>query len=172
MGDIDWEKIKQAAEAVLEENFITEPPVPVVELAKNYGYEVLESDLPLDVAGFVDPKKHIIYINATDSDTRKAFTIAHELGHIKMHGKELEKNPDIGILYRKPLGQRDSDTKESAANYFAACLLVPEKMLNETFKRYGKLADNSRILGNLFGVSQEVIGYRQHDLNLRNGSET
>lgn len=172
MGDIDWKKVKQTAEEVLDENFITEPPVPVIELVKNYGYEVQEADLPSDVAGFVDPDKHIIYINTTDSDTRKAFTIAHELGHIKMHSKELEKNPDIGILYRRPLGEKDSNEKESAANYFAACLLVPEKMLKETLKRYGKLADNPKILGDLFGVSQEVIGYRQHDLNLRDGSET
>lgn len=170
MNNIDKEKIKQIANEVLAENYISQPPVPVVELAKNYGYEVKEIDLPPNIAGFVDPKNHTIFLNILDSDTRKAFTIAHEIGHIKMHSEDLEKNPDIGILYRRPLGEKNSEPKESAANYFAACLLVPLEMLEKVKEKYGNLINNNlELLSALFGVSPEVIGYRLQDL--KNGSK-
>lgn len=159
---------RKAANTVLKENFITKPPVPVVQLAKNYGYQVKGVDLSSDVAGFVDPQKNIIYVNDSDSDTRKAFTIAHELGHIKLHANLLEKNPNLGIFYRQPLGKKNDNDEEQEANHFAACLLVPQPMLEKTINRYQTIVNNdgNGILGSLFGVSPEVIGFRLHDLGI------
>ncbi len=160
----DFIKAKNTALSVLAENYISEPPIKVVELVKNYGFDVMETDLPNDIAGFVDPQKKVIYLNISDTPSRKAFTVAHELGHIKLHLKDLNDNPDLGILYRKPLGKKDEDPKEQEANCFAANLLVPEQMLKATIKKYGDLASVEN-LAILFGVSQEVIRYRLHDLN-------
>lgn len=166
----DFPKAKKTAEEVLKENFITKPPIPVEELVKNYGYQIIEIKLAPNIAGFVDTKGHIIYINNSDSETRKAFTIAHELGHIKLHSEELEKNPDMGILYRRPLGKKDDDQKEQEANYFAASLLVPESMCKEILEKYKDvITEENKIefLSTLFGVSQEVVGYRLHDFNFK-----
>ncbi len=166
----DFEKAKQSAEEVLKENFVTRPPVHVIELVKNYGYKVLEIELSPDIAGFVNPSERVIYVNISDSDTRKAFTVAHELGHIRLHASELTKNPDIGILYRKPLGKKDDNEKEQEANCFAASLLVPESMYMEILEQYKDVLneDNKKeLLSTLFGVSQEVIGYRLHDFNFK-----
>lgn len=164
----DFNRVKNIADEVLKENYINKPPVPVFELAKNYGYEVVEVELPPNIAGLVDIKKHIIFINKSDSDTRKAFTVAHELGHIKLHAPELEKNPDLGILYRRPLGEKDSDSKEQEANFFAASLLVPESMYDEIIKKYKDALPENKIdlLSTLFGVSQEVMEYRLNHFNL------
>lgn len=171
---VDFLTAKIKAEEVLAENYITKPPVPVVELVKNYGYDIQEVKLPPDVAGFLDPKNHIIYINISDSDTRKAFTIAHELGHIKLHASSLEHNPDIGILYRRPLGRKDDNPEEQEANSFAACLLVPESMLQEIKNQYKDITqgEDIELLSSLFGVSPEVMGYRLHDTDLeqKNGA--
>lgn len=167
----NFKKAKDAAEEVLRENFITKPPVPVVELSKNYGYEVIEVDLDPDIAGFVNIKDHVIFVNNSDSDTRIAFTIAHELGHIKLHTSELEKNPDIGILYRRPLGKKDDDEKEQEANCFAASLLVPQLMYEAIIEQYKSVLTNENkfeIFGKLFGVSQDVIKYRLNDFSIGN----
>ena len=165
----DFNKAVNSAEEVLKENFISKPPVPIVELVKNYGYKVSEIELDPDIAGFVNAKEHVIYVNISDSATRKAFTIAHELGHIILHSTELEADPDIGILYRRPLGQKNEDEKEQEANCFAANLLVPKSMLEGVLNEYKDIIpeDNgTNLLSTIFGVSQEVIGFRRHDLKL------
>jgi Zn-dependent peptidase ImmA (M78 family) len=163
----NYTKAKSSAEEVLKENYITHPPVPVMELVKNYGYKVVEVELDNDIAGFVNPASHVIYINIQDSPTRKAFTVAHELGHIKLHAAELESNPELGILYRRPLGKKDTDEKEQEANCFAANLLVPQEMLEEITAKYKDVLpeDNGvSLLSAIFGVSRDVIGFRKHDL--------
>lgn len=159
----DFKKAKQEAKKVLDENYVTEPPVDVVEIAKNYGYSVVEAELPKNVAGFVDPKGDVIYVNLFDSDQRKTFTVAHELGHIILHTQDLEENPDLGILFRRPLGGADPDPKEQEANCFAANLLVPQNLLEDKSRRYSGLV-NSKVLAALFGVSKEVIEYRLKDI--------
>ena len=167
----DYSRSKSAAEEVLRENFITKPPIPVTELVKNYGYGVAEMELPSDVAGFVNLEKKVIFVNVSDSENRKAFTIAHELGHIKLHAEELQKNPDIGILYRHPLGRKNSDEKEQEANCFAASLLVPRSMFDQISERYKDvLTKENKIdfMSQIFGVSPEVIGYRMRDFSFEN----
>lgn len=162
-------KAKTIAEEVLKENFIVKPPVPVVDLAKNYGYEVMEVKLPPDIAGLVDIKNRIIFINDLDSASRKAFTVAHELGHIQLHAAELERNPDLGILYRRPLGKKDTDEKEQEANCFAASLLIPQNMYEEISRRYKDVLtkeNEAELLSGIFGVSPEAMRYRLHDFNL------
>jgi Zn-dependent peptidase ImmA (M78 family) len=163
----DFDKAKTTADEVLTENYITQPPVPINTIVKNYGFEVVEVELPPNVAGLVDISSHRIFINKGDSDTRKAFTVAHELGHIKLHSDELTKNPNIGILYRRPLGHKDDDAKEQEANFFAASLLVPQSMYDEVLKQYKNVLPENRIelLSSLFGVSQEVMGYRLNHFN-------
>lgn len=162
-------KAKTRAEEVLKENFIIKPPVPIIELVKNYGYDVIEIKLPPNIAGFVNIKDRVIFVNNSDSETRKAFTIAHELGHIQLHGSDLEKNPELGILYRRPLGRKDTDEKEQEANCFAASLLVPQSMYKEMSRQYKDVfTEENRVelLSRLFSVSQEVMEYRLHDFIL------
>ena len=167
----NFKKAKDQAEEILRENYITNPPVPIVELAKNYGYDVVEIDLDPNIAGFVNMEDRVIFVNNTDSETRKAFTIAHELGHIKLHTSELEKNPDIGILYRRPLGKKDDDEREQEANCFATSLLVPQSMYEKSVEQYKSILTEENkveLLSRLFGVSSDVIKYRLHDFSLEN----
>ena len=153
------------ADQVLAENLVTEPPVKVTEIARNYGLLVQEVDLGSfgsRVAGFIDPKQKIIYVNKEDKPQRQAFTVAHELAHWLMHESTLHSHPDkYAVLYRMPLGAPTEDLVEREANAFAAKLLVPKGML----EKYKDNADISTI-ASIFGVSDELIGYRlKHEFN-------
>jgi hypothetical protein len=85
------------------------------------------------VAGMVDVGRCIIKIAGDLSYEVQRFTGAHELGHIVLHpGMSLHRDrPLIGET--APL-----DKREREANYFAACLLAPERLVRQAFKqRFG-----------------------------------
>lgn len=153
------------ADQVLTDNFVLEPPVKVTDIARNYGLLVEEVDLGSfgdRIAGFIDPKQKIIYVNKKDRPYRQAFTVAHELAHWLMHNDKLHSQPDTyAVLYRAPLGAPQEDIIEKEANAFAARLLVPKGML-ETYKE----TINISTIASIFGVSDELIGYRlKHEFN-------
>lgn len=151
----DLAKAVQMAEKVIADNYISRPPVRVFELAKNYGLMVKESTaLNSTISGFIYIETNVIVINASEPVTRQAFTVAHELGHWLLHHPQLENNPDLGIMYRSPLGGQ-VDPTEQEANTFAANLLVPKMLLSE----YQGLEDGR--VANIFAVSEEVIRYRK-----------
>lgn len=162
----DYEKAKAQAEQVLQDNFIVSAPINIRDIVSNYGLQVEERDFGNElnqVAGFIDPKSRTIYLNKNDSDKRKNFTIAHELGHWILHRDKLEMEPEkYAILYRIPLGQLSKDLVESEANCFAANLLVPKIYLEEFTK---KGVTDQYQLADAFNVSAEVIGFRSKDVS-------
>lgn len=149
------------ANKLIENNFLDNVlPVDVLMIAENCGLSIVEADLndidDQEIAGFINATKRIIYVNRDDSENRKVFTIAHELGHWILHKKELENDPrKYAILYRKPIGATNNDPIEKQANCFAGNLLVPKKMLLK-YKEY-----DNKTLSLLFGVSVDVIGFRR-----------
>jgi Zn-dependent peptidase ImmA (M78 family) len=154
----NFQKAKEAARRILEENFITQPPIPVEELVQYEGLGLILSRFDDgEIAGVINLETKYLLVNSNDSSTRQRFTIAHELGHWILHRELMQANKDIAVLYRKPLGGADSDPLEQEANFFAANLLVPEEMLKEALKE--DLGDDS--LANRFNVSRSVIGYRR-----------
>src|SRR5690606_8372729 len=107
------------------------------------------------VAGFIDPMQKIIYVNEKDKAPRQAFTVAHELAHWMLHQDKLHSEPDkYAVLYRTPLGKTE-DEVEKEANALAGRLLVPRKLLDK-YKNNSNIATVAKI----FGVSEELIGYR------------
>lgn len=153
----NYKKAAEKADKVLVDNCISHPPIPIDELAGNYGLRVLEMSFPTELAhvsGIIDMNNGRIIVNQEDGINRKVFTIAHELGHWLLHKEILEENPERSLLLREPIGQLNSDPIETEANFFAANLLVPMKLL----RQYP--CDDIGLLAKLFGVSKEVIGYR------------
>ncbi len=159
----NYKKAQEKAEKVLQANFINEPPVIAEQVARNYGLEIKYCYFKPqhnDVAGFID-SKGIMIVNAQESAARRNFTIAHELGHYLLGHLA---DPTYGVLYRRPIGESPSTAIEQEANCFAANLLVPEQMLKEYIQRF-PFATNQQ-LGNIFGVSSDVIGFRKQNLGL------
>jgi Zn-dependent peptidase ImmA (M78 family) len=154
----DYDLVSEWVAKVLVDNSIYEPPVQPLELARNYKTRVLFADFGdehRDVAGFLDYKKSDIYVNTHDAPRRQTFTIAHELGHVLLHGSLFEAHPEeYRVLLRSPIaGQKDP--LEQEANAFAANLLVPRFMLDKYYQTASKFE-----LARLFNVSEDVIRFR------------
>lgn len=153
------EVIEKATE-VINLSYLKEPPVDVYALAKTYGLEIEQQPFPekyQHISGFISlsngsPK---LFVNDNDSQNRKNFTVAHELGHWLLHKDHLLNDPNLAVLFRIPLGTLNQDPLEREANTFAANLLVPKAMLDAYRDDKGQ-----RELAQMFGVSEEVIGYR------------
>lgn len=163
MNGADYKKAIETAEKVLDDNFVSGPPVPIIELTRNFGFTIKEVSFPKneDVSGIIKPEEKIIYVNQNDSETRKNFTIAHELGHWLLHQEALvTSNGKYNVLFRRSIGQMNADPIESEANCFAANILVPKKFITEYKLLIRDKIIDSDILAPLFRVSNEVMGYR------------
>lgn len=149
--------VNSRAEDLLEQFRIDDAPIPVESIAKQLGFAVLIADFDdAKISGFVrlDPKMEII-LSRSDAPTRRAFTLAHEIGHYILHRDQLENDSSMAILYRKPIGG-EKDPIEKEANAFAATLLVPEFLL----RKYHNYDLSESQMASIFGVSTEVMHYR------------
>lgn len=110
------------------------------------------------ISGYYDKAKKTIYVSRSDPYYRQVFTVAHELGHFYLHNhKEKE------IFYRKDPVNLEQMVKgeEQEANWFAASLLIPRKLLEERLQRYSSDAEK---LSQLFKVSYLAMYWRMKNL--------
>jgi len=158
---MNHKKVDKLISQVLTENYVTAPPVRIDDIARNYGLNVVEVEFDPEfgnIAGFIDPDKKTVYVNAQDSAAKKAFTIAYELGQWLMHQDTLQQDPDSYILYKTPIGSARRSIEDAEARYFAANILVPKNM----YSQYKKPNDDPNFLAKIFGVSVEVVSFA-HD---------
>jgi Zn-dependent peptidase ImmA (M78 family) len=160
----DYEKAKKVAFELLESFGIYEPPVNPAKIARDLGIVVNFAEFPNhdNVSGFYNADQNAIYVNVNEPPSRMTFTIAHELGHQRLH-REWTKTSDYKILYRNnSFIDQPKDPKEQEANAFAAHLLVPRFIMDKL--SIDKLLKNSLIsmsdLAVLFAVSQPMVRYR------------
>jgi Zn-dependent peptidase ImmA (M78 family) len=97
----------------------------------------------------VDGKPYGITLNSRIPDTRKVFTLFHELGHI------IEGQSGICLV------KHTTNNVEAKCNYFAAEFLMPEDQMIPVIS-YSELKDNAQGLG----VSPEAYLIRLKTLNL------
>lgn len=154
----DYRMVVNAADKVLVDNVILEPPVELKEIVENAGLTILFADFPEElsnVMGFYDLGLRHIVVNRADPPNRQRFTVAHEFGHSILHRELIENHPDqYKVLLRQPVGGQ-KDPVEQEANAFAANLLVPRRLLS----RFAKVGDTAE-LARLFIVSEDVIRWR------------
>ena len=122
------------------------PPIPVEDIIeRSLGLRLLYEDLEKvfgskDVLGATYVESGVICINERlfehSSEGRLVFTCAHEAGHWVLHRRYVD------VLGRRSKGEaivcRLRDAKEPIewqADYFAACLLMPEKKIREAFQK-------------------------------------
>lgn len=134
------------------------------------GYKLLRYPLGEEAdLGFTLKKDNdiVIFTNTCSRLAREIFTLAHEIGHIILHLEGSVSFVDDTIT----ISGRSTDEKEQEANYFAACLLMPEdevsKFLDlviEDFDKSGLTAmDIARIMSE-FNVSFETALNRLESL--------
>ncbi len=172
-----------AAQAVLrefEESYGASdaPPVPVGRIARSLlNLYIDEHDdirslpnAPDDhghLSGMLDPNEMVIWIDRAEalrSPGRRRFTIAHEIGHFRMH------LPIEGVFPDRPqdvveLSSQGEDAppdgdhlrREHEANVFARALLMPEPLVAEHAEASGF---NLAALAERFGVSVPAMRLR------------
>lgn len=175
---MDARKAKALAEArgVLRSAGITAPPVPVEQIARDLGVEVTFRPLEGDISGILrrEPSRVVVGVNSLESPARQRFTIAHELGHLRLHpGYEVIVDKLVRVNLRvTPGGPSATIIEEREANYFAAELLMPEQLVTKSAKELvGQQTIMSRDwlvdeLATQFDVSRQAMLYRLVNLQL------
>ncbi len=155
---------RQSAQQLILEMGLSEPNIDIFQLASAKECQIKffrpEGELA-HVSGFLEKEARIIYVNNEDPPKRQIFTIAHELGHLLLDHAPNE----YGVLPRFKAPTMEDESIEGQANCFAGCLLVPEDMLRRAMKKYDLAPQDTGMLSNLFGVSEEIIRIRLNHLS-------
>lgn len=136
-----WQKAQTPVRLTIE-NFY---PIDIERLVKILGWSLEKRDIagysqydePLDA--FVDYDEKTIFISTGDnvSRGRMNFSLAHEIGHILLHGEEGygELNRTRSIGGKNPPQLSLLDQFEIEADRFAAELLMPKKAVCAHFQK-------------------------------------
>jgi Zn-dependent peptidase ImmA (M78 family) len=153
-------------EQILKEssnNNIAQEPIDIrAVVEKIFKIKIVETDLGKSVSGFLEKvgSEWLIYVNILESETRKRFTIAHELGHFIY-----DRNKYIADASLEPdqIFFRDDNTNpiERRANEFAAELLMPKNTFDDCVKNG---CNTIAGLADKFKVSTSAIKYRAYKL--------
>lgn len=162
-------KIEELVKSLLEETNISKPPVPVEKVARHLGAVIRFSPLDEELSGmiFVKEDKSIIGVNALHHPNRQRFTIAHELGHLFLHKKEITNEVHVDkqfpVLMRDAKSAAGIDNIEIEANAFAALLLMPTEFVKNSLEDSSFDIDDDEFIENLakkFKVSTQAIQLR------------
>ena len=163
-------KIEKAVKKILEALGIKSPPVPVDLIAENLGasifFEPFEGQD--DVSGMLlrEGDRKIIGINSSHHPNRQRFSIAHEIGHLVLHNRDLFVDKVVKVNFRDSKSSLAIDKEEIAANAFAAELLMPRVFVESEIRKLlkkGNRINKDELIGDLaeiFEVSNIAMEYR------------
>lgn len=136
-----------------------ELPIQTVPIANALGLKVYRvPEWPDDLSGMVRKNDEIsggfdIFVNAAHGETRRRFTIAHEIAHAILHPHLIGDGITDDALLRSGL----SNAVEAQANRMAADILMPWHKLNPLI---GKGEVGVAELALKFQVSEQAMSIR------------
>ena len=149
---------------------ITRPPVDVERVARHLGLKIAYAELGEDVSGLLISKgpMSVIAVQASDSENRQRFTIAHEIAHYYLRhqfepGEHVHVDHGHAITPRNSRSSTGEDLKEIEANQFAACLLMPSPLIEARIKAHRAQPlrdDHISLLASEFEVSEQAMTIR------------
>ena len=157
------------AQQLLARLDIKSAPTPVEKIAKALAAQVRFSPFDDELSGMIYIKDGvpIIGVNSLHHPNRQRFTIAHELGHLELHRQMITSNvhvdKDFPALMRDPTSATGTERVEIEANQFAAELLMPRKLIEQTLAgKQFDIDDDAPIaeLAKKFRVSKQTVQYR------------
>ncbi|RNI23077.1 ImmA/IrrE family metallo-endopeptidase [Flexivirga caeni] len=153
-GHIDYDDARTLAERqavhLVELLHASHDGIHEHDLAELPFLTIVREPLPTSGLSCWDGHTWIIALNESDSMARQRFTLLHELKHIIDHASAKR-------LYRSEW------QAERAADYFAACALMPKRDLKRVFCTVTQRTDQ---LARYFGVSQEAVRVRLEQTGL------
>lgn len=155
---------KKAAE-LLRAGSVDQAPVPVEVLAERAGAVIRYEPFEGQLSGMLyrSDDGAVIGVNSLHPAVRQRFSIAHEIGHLLLHGPELHVDEHAFVAFRDLESSKASDPAEIEANQFAAALLMPADLLMKSIGELGSnpdVSDAIRVLAQRFQVSQEAMTIR------------
>ena len=168
-------RVEKLAEGLLEAHRITKPPVDVELLATLGGITVTFDDLGSDdVSGMLYRKSpvSVMVINMHHLRHRQRFTIAHEIGHAKLHDSDTYLDGLATLRFRDGKSATGTDIEEREANRFAAAVLMPAAWVRRRFlglvtgRRPTEEAKAITRLASEFDVSPQAMQFRLVNLDL------
>ena len=150
---------------------LVKPPVKLTNIMSSLSIKFEEKDYEgqLSGAAIFNGNDMIVTVSSKEPESRKRFTIAHEIGHLLLHADQA-LNVDI-----KPISlNRDVNSKtgeswrEIEANYFAASLLMPKEDVKAHFQKWSELEEDERLnrLAKRYEVSMQAMSVRLNTLGL------
>jgi Zn-dependent peptidase ImmA (M78 family) len=167
------QKIESLVSELLRSHKVVAPPIPVAQIARTQGLDVVIRTIDGDISGFIaktGPSSGLIGVSSRDSRPRQRFTIAHELGHHFLSGREglhVDQDVDPVLLFRDETAAKGVDTGEIQANSFAAELLMPSQMVLEDVemlkngvgdREIRDLADKYEVSPNAMTIKLQQLG--------------
>lgn len=159
-------------------------PVKIIEICNNMGFSIFQQELPKSICGYIAidgelkdrfDTDRIISVNRNESNKRRRFTVAHELGHF-LFDFDPNKIQFYNAFERDHNeSEEDEEDNEKLANRFAAELLMPtdkfEKEYTRIFNKYNgsseQLYETVQELSDLFLVPPKAVEMRiKKELNL------
>lgn len=166
--------VERLADRLVIDAGLKAPPIPVKRIVAAQGCSIRTSDLK-DISGILvrSARGNLIGVNSTHHETRRRFTIAHELGHLLLHeGQEVRYDRDFRVNLRSDESSAGTNVEEVEANFFAASLLMPERMLS-TDPRARSIdledADGVKEIARAYAVSAQAMTLRLARLIDRRG---
>ncbi len=153
----------EAAAELLAELGISSPPVDVDAVAAACGVLVVDREFEESLSGLaVDTAEGpVIAINKRHPTHRRRFTLGHELGHVILRHLDT-LHVDLGNTSEDGDPPNYNWRHERTANEFSAALLMPQRMVNDAFKKRPSVQGLARI----FNVSELAMGFRLASLGL------
>jgi Zn-dependent peptidase ImmA (M78 family) len=160
-----------AARTLLTQFGIDEAPIDPRLIAEKLGVLVVPQDMPDDVSGMLMRRgdEQVIGVNQKHHDYRQRFTVAHELGHLKLHrGRPLILDTDTRVNFRDTVSSMATDREEMEANRFAAALLAPEAMVRRAAREaeFRTAKQLVHLMARHFDMSEMTMNYRLINLGI------
>ena len=167
---------RSRAASVIASQGVKSPPVDVEAVAAALGLTLVRENLGDGVSGLLVSNRGAAFVcvQETDHPNRQRFTIAHEIGHFVLRhqfvdGEHVHVDRGNFISQRGPRSATGVDPKEIEANQFAACLLLPDDLVQDEVAACGgsPLLDcQVSDLAAQFEVSEQAMTIRLSTLGL------
>ncbi len=146
--------IKEQANQLLKKFNILEPPIDIYKIADELNIEIIEMTMPNWFFGVLMEVKNDFYIilNKMMPESRKIFTLAHEIAHHQIHNDK--------IAYMKNTKRPYFHTE---ADVFAAELCMPSELVRKEARNW---FNDHKYLAKLFGVSEVAMVRKLEELKL------
>ncbi len=168
-------KTERAARQLLDAAEVTRPPVPVEKLVTAEGIRLsFDAIGGNDVSGMLYRRgaTTVMVVNEHHHRHRQRFTIAHEIGHHRLHDADAYLDGTATLRFRDGTSATGSDREEREANAFAAALLMPADWVHGRFMDMvtaRRAVDEDRVVTRLahqFDVSEQAMRFRLVNLGL------